>query len=110
MDKRLGSEFDLRELSFALDISRDDLYKYSGLSTMIDRYLLKDKKQNPIETPQYFWMRIAMFMSLKESNPTEWAKKFYDKMSKLEYLSAGFQQILELEQMYLVYQTVFLCK
>lgn len=93
LDKRLNEKFDLEELSKTLKIDRDDLYKYSGLSTMKDRYLTKDSKQNPLETPQYFWMRVAMGMSLKEKNPTQWAIKFYDKMSRLEYLSAGSTNI-----------------
>jgi ribonucleoside-diphosphate reductase alpha chain len=93
LDKRLNEKFDLEELSKALKLDRDDLYKYSGLSTMKDRYLIKDAKQSPLETPQYFWMRVSMGMSLKEKNPTEWAIKFYDKMSRLEYLSAGSTNI-----------------
>ncbi len=93
LDTRLGELFNLQELALALNLDRDDLYKYSGLSTMMDRYLLKDEKQKPIETPQYFWMRIAMGLALNEKNPTEWAKKFYDKMSRLEYLSAGSTNI-----------------
>jgi ribonucleoside-diphosphate reductase alpha chain len=93
LDKRLGELFDLNELANTLDLDRDELYKYSGLSTMIDRYLIKDRSQKPLETPQYFWMRVAMGMSLNEKNPTEQAKKFYAKMSKLEYLSAGSTNI-----------------
>jgi ribonucleoside-diphosphate reductase alpha chain len=92
-DPKLGTLFDLEDLSKALKPERDELYKYSGLSTMKDRYLAKDSKQNPLETPQYFWMRVAMGMSLFEKNPTEMAKKFYDKMSRLEYLSAGSTNI-----------------
>jgi len=34
-------------------------------------------------------MRVAMGLAYNEKNPTEWAKKFYDKMSKHEYLSGG---------------------
>ncbi len=60
---------------------------------MQNRYLLKSKTFDALETPQYFWMRVAMGMSLTEKNPTEYAKKFYDKMSKLEYLSAGSTNI-----------------
>ncbi len=92
-DPKLATLFDLQVLANALRTDRDDLYKYSGLSTMKDRYLAKDSKQNPLETPQYFWMRVAMGMSLFEKNPTEMAKKFYDKMSRLEYLSAGSTNI-----------------
>ncbi len=93
LDPRFTEIFDLAELTAALRTERDDLYKYSGLSTMMNRYLMKGPDQMPIETPQYFWMRVAMGMSLTEKNPTEWAKKFYDKMSKLEYLSAGSTNI-----------------
>lgn len=93
LDKRLDSLFDLDDLGRHLKVERDELYKYSGVSTMRDRYLIKDKDQKPLETPQYFWMRVAMGMSLKEKNPTEWAMKFYDKMSRLEYLSAGSTNI-----------------
>ena len=93
LDPGLGTKFDLDELAKALKIERDELYKYSGISTMQDRYLIKDAAQRPLEVPQYFWMRVAMGMSLKEKNPTEWAKKFYDKMSRLEYLSAGSTNI-----------------
>lgn len=89
VDKRLGTLFNLKELAEALDPTRDDLYKYSGASTMANRYMIKNEKQQAIEIPQYFWMRVAMGLSLSESEPTKWAKKFYDKMSKLEYLSAG---------------------
>lgn len=89
LDARLKDMFNLEELAQHLDTSRDALYKYSGLSTMLDRYFVKDKKKFPLETPQYFWMRVAMGMSYNEEDPNEWAKKFYDKMSKLEYLSSG---------------------
>jgi ribonucleoside-diphosphate reductase alpha chain len=93
LDPRLKSLFDLGELASSLKIENDELYKYSGVSTMKDRYLLKDGNQHTMETPQYFWMRVAMGMSLNEDNPTEQAKKFYEKMSKLEYLSAGSTNI-----------------
>lgn len=93
LDKRMATIFDLDELSADLKVENDELYKYSGLSTMQNRYLMKDEKQKPLETPQYFWMRVAMGMSLNEKEPNVWAKKFYNKMSKLEYLSAGSSNI-----------------
>lgn len=89
LDKKLKDKFDLDELGRYLKIERDEFYKYSGVSTTLDRYLIKDAEKRPLETPQYFWMRVAMTMALPEKNKMEWAKKFYDKMSKLEYLSAG---------------------
>lgn len=92
LDKRL-KQFDLDELGRYLKLDRDELYKYSGASTMLDRYLIKDADKKPLETPQYFWMRIAMAMALPEKDKMAMAKKFYDKMSKLEYLSAGSTNI-----------------
>ncbi len=89
LDERLGTLFDLDELASALEPERDELYKYSGVSTMADRYMLKGGDRKTVETPQFLWMRIAMGLSLTEEKPTEWAKKFYNKMSTLEYLSAG---------------------
>lgn len=93
LDPKLGEIFDLEALGDALNLDNDELYKYSGLSTMMDRYLIKDRSQKPLETPQYFWMRVAMGMSLNEKNPTEYAIKFYNKLSHLEYLTAGSTNI-----------------
>jgi ribonucleoside-diphosphate reductase alpha chain len=92
LDKRL-KQFDLDELGRYLKLERDEFYKYSGMSTMMDRYLIKDTDGKPLETPQYFWMRIAMAMAIPEKDKMGMAKKFYDKMSKLEYLSAGSTNI-----------------
>ncbi len=91
--KDLGEKFDLDRLASVLNTERDELYYYSGLSSMQNRYLTKGEDGHPVETPQYFWMRIAMAMSVKESDPNAWAEKFYNKMSRLEYLSAGSTNI-----------------
>ena len=88
-DKRMQEKFDLEELAQAIDVTRDDLFAYTGLSGLLHRYALKDKKQEAAETPQFFFMRVAMGMSYNEANPTESAKRFYNKMSKLEYLAGG---------------------
>ncbi len=93
LNKNLGELFDLDALSNALDLSRDELYSYSGISSMQNRYLTKGTDGHAIETPQYFWMRVAMAMSTNEVDRNAWAIKFYEKMSKLEYLSAGSTNI-----------------
>jgi len=93
LDSRMMEKFDLEELADALVLDRDSLFKYPGLSTLIDRYALKGEGTRPIETPQYFFMRIAMGLSYNEKNPTEQAKKFYNKMSRLEYIAAGSTNI-----------------
>ncbi len=89
LDKRMMEKFDLKKLAHTLDVRRDDLFQYAGLSSLFNRYALKDKNQQPAETPQYFFMRIAMGLSYNEENPTEWARKFYEKMSQLNYLAGG---------------------
>ncbi len=83
------SKFDLQELANTLDISRDELFVYAGLDGLINRYFLKNDKQQPLETPQYFFMRIAMGLSYNEKNPTEYAKRFYEKMSNHQYIAGG---------------------
>ena len=89
LDPAMNSTFDLKELANALDLERDELFQYAGLSTFLNRYALKDMEQNPRETPQYFFMRVAMGLSLNEKDPTLWAKKFYNKMSRMEYIAGG---------------------
>jgi ribonucleoside-diphosphate reductase alpha chain len=81
--------FDMDRLAAALEPSRDELLKYIGVVTLNNRYGIKGRNGDPLEVPQYFWMRIAMGLSLNEADPTTQALKFYEKMSKLEYLAAG---------------------
>ncbi len=85
----MATKFDLKALSSVLDVERDELFQYAGVSGLMNRYALKHMDQSPRETPQFFFMRIAMGLSYNEKNPTEMAKKFYSKMSKLEYVAGG---------------------
>lgn len=85
----MTEKFDLERLAQALKIERDDLFLYSGLDGLLNRYGMKDIEQKPLETPQYIFMRIAMGLSYNEKDPTAWAIRFYDKMSKHEYIAGG---------------------
>ncbi|GAA1160619.1 ribonucleoside-diphosphate reductase subunit alpha [Ornithinicoccus hortensis] len=89
LDTRLTEVFDLERLAEALDPSRDDLLRFIGVQTMRVRYLLDGADGSPLEVPQFFWMRVAMGLSLTEDDATSAAISFYDKMSRLEYLAAG---------------------
>lgn len=93
LDVRMIEKFDLQKLSESIDINKDKIFKYAGISTLFDRYSIKDANQKPIETPQYFFMRVAMGLSYNEGDPTEWAIKFYKKMSNLEYVAGGSTNI-----------------
>jgi ribonucleoside-diphosphate reductase alpha chain len=90
LDPRLvDGRFDIDALAPMLVPERDDLLKYIGVVTLNNRYAVKSTSGKPLETPQFFWMRIAMGLSLNEDNPTQRALEFYTKMSRLEYLAAG---------------------
>jgi ribonucleoside-diphosphate reductase alpha chain len=88
-DARFTALFDLDRLSGALEHTRDELLKYISVVTLNNRYGIKARNGEPLEVPQYFWMRIAMGLSLNEADPTTVALGFYEKMSKLEYIAAG---------------------
>jgi ribonucleoside-diphosphate reductase alpha chain len=67
-------EFDLARLGGALDPSSDLDFDFLGVQTMYDRYLIIDKVSKPskrIETPQFFWMRVAMGLFLDEKGDRE---------------------------------------
>lgn len=89
LDTRIPERFDLERLGSALDPGRDDLLRYIGAQTMRNRYMITEPDGTPLETPQFFWMRVAMGLSLNEADPTAAALEFYDSMSRLEYLAAG---------------------
>ncbi|MBC9956599.1 ribonucleoside-diphosphate reductase subunit alpha [Yimella sp. cx-51] len=88
-DPRLGTSFRLEELAAALDPSKDDALRYIGVVTMRNRYLAMGSDGHPIEVPAYFWMRVAMALSVSEDDPTAAATVFYRKMADLDYLAAG---------------------
>ncbi len=89
LDSRLTEMFDLDALGKELVPEYDGLLKYIGVVTLNNRYGVKGRNGDPLEVPQYFWMRIAMGLSLNEKNPNEVALRFYRKMASLEYLAAG---------------------
>ena len=93
LDPQMEKNFDLERLANFLDILRDELFIYSGLDGLLHRYSVKDKNQKPFETPQYFFMRVAMGLSYNEKDPNEWAIKFYEKMSQHEYIAGGSTNI-----------------
>jgi ribonucleoside-diphosphate reductase alpha chain len=89
LDPRLGTLFDLDALAADLEPAHDELLKYIGVVTLNNRYGIKARNGEPLEVPQYFFMRIAMGLSLNEEDPTGAALAFYRKMSRLDYLAAG---------------------
>lgn len=86
LDRRLA-EFDLDRLAREIDLSRDDLFMYLGIQTLYDRYLLQHPEtQEILETPQAFWMRVAMGLAINENDKTNNAIKFYNLISSLRFV------------------------
>ena len=77
-------DFDLKELSNYISVDRDLKFKYLGIQTLYDRYFIHIDGRR-MESPQAFWMRVAMGLSINEENKNEMAKKFYDVMSNMYY-------------------------
>lgn len=80
LSKRLF-EFDLKKLSEAIVVDRDLKFKYLGLQILYDRYLLQ-VNETRMETPQAFWMRVAMGLALNEKDKDKWAILFYEAFSQ----------------------------
>jgi ribonucleoside-diphosphate reductase alpha chain len=81
-------EFDLKRLGEALKTERDLQFNYMGLQTIYDRYLLHIGGAR-IETPQYFWMRVAMGLCVNEgSSKNERAIEFYNLLSSFLFTSS----------------------
>lgn len=80
--------FDVDRLASALKPDRDLAFTYMGLQTIYDRYLIHHEDRR-IETPQYFWMRVAMGLSIRESGAKEdRAIEFYEVLSKFLFTSS----------------------
>ena len=73
--------YNLAKLAEALDPMADMEFELLGVQTMYDRYLIIDKTVKParrLETPQFFWMRVAMGLFLKEpQNREEWVVRLH---------------------------------
>ncbi len=84
----LKEKYDLDKLNSYIRPERDLQFTYLGIKTLYDRYLLKDRENNPIELPQHLFMGVAMFLAQNEEDRELWAKRFYDILSKFEVMSA----------------------
>ena len=72
-----------RKLNDNIQSDRNRLFEYFGLQTVYDRYLLKEPESRlVIETPPYFFMRVACGLA---RNVTE-AIEYYNLFSTLDYI------------------------
>ncbi|HWL07829.1 MAG TPA: ribonucleoside-diphosphate reductase subunit alpha [Planctomicrobium sp.] len=80
-------EYDLTRIAAAMQPERDSKFHYLGLQAIYDRYLLHVNGRR-IETPQYFWMRVAMGLALNEEAREDRAIEFYNILSSFRFTSA----------------------
>jgi ribonucleoside-diphosphate reductase alpha chain len=81
-------DFDLDVISAALQPERDQKFMYLGLQIIYDRYLVHIGGRR-IETPQYFWMRVAMGLAINEGDAkNERAIEFYNMISSFRFVSS----------------------
>ena len=76
--------YDLEVLAEAIVPQRDDLFKYLGIQTLYDRYFIHLKGRR-MESPQSFYMRVAMGLCLDEENKEQKAIEMYNMMSEFRY-------------------------
>ncbi|WP_369931163.1 ribonucleoside-diphosphate reductase subunit alpha [Xanthomonas sp. NCPPB 2632] len=76
-----------RKLNDAIDTTGSRRFEYFGLRTVYDRYLLRHPTRRfVIETPQYFFMRIACALG---GNDVAETLELYRMLSSLEYLASS---------------------
>ena len=75
-----------RKLNDAVDPACTQRLEYFGLRTLYDRYLLKHPtRRQVIESPQHFWLRIAVALS----GSVQEALDLYGLMSTLDYIPSS---------------------
>ncbi len=76
-----------RKLNDAIDAAATRRFEYFGLRTVYDRYLLRHPQlRKVLETPQYFFMRIACALGGGDIGET---LELYRLMSSLEYVPSS---------------------
>ncbi|MEI6598657.1 MAG: ATP cone domain-containing protein, partial [bacterium] len=74
-------KYNLAKLAEALDPLADMEFEFLGIQTLYDRYLIIDKTSKThrrLETPQFFWMRVAMGLFLREeTNREDWVIRLH---------------------------------
>ena len=75
-----------RKLNNLVDERRSNLFEYFGLRTLYDRYLLRHPETRQVlETPQYFFLRVACGLATSVSEAIE----FYRLISAHDYMPSS---------------------
>ena len=84
--------YKIEALADAIDPTADMDFDFLGIQTLYDRYLIIDKTKKParrIETPQFFWMRVAMGLFIDEpADREDWAIRLYNLYKSRRFCSS----------------------
>lgn len=82
--------YNLEYIASELVLERDTLLNYLGVQTLYDRYFTRNSKTKIVlETPQMFWMRVAMGVALQEQDKEAHAVEFYRITSTLHFVPSS---------------------
>ena len=81
---------ELEEAAAFMVSERDELFAYSGLDLLINRYVIHAHDHTPLESPQEMFLGIALHLAMNEDQAQRlmWVKRFYDMLSRLEVTMA----------------------
>lgn len=80
---------EIDEIETFLAPERNDLFTYSGLELLLNRYVIRTGQGVALESPQEMFLGIAMHLAMKERKDRAlWVKRFYDMLSKLQVTMA----------------------
>lgn len=80
---------EIDEFETFLAPERNDLFTYSGLELLLNRYVIHTGQGVVLESPQEMFLGIAMHLAMKEQKDRAlWVKRFYDMLSKLQVTMA----------------------
>ncbi|WP_062117855.1 ribonucleoside-diphosphate reductase subunit alpha [Aureimonas sp. AU40] len=81
------ARFDVARCAAALTSERDNLFQFLGLQTLTDRYFLQTEGVR-FELPQWFFMRVAMGLALREVDREARAIEFYELLSSFRFMAS----------------------
>ena len=80
---------EIDEFETFLAPERNDLFTYSGLELLLNRYVIHTGQGVALESPQEMFLGIAMHLAMKEQKDRALGvKRFYDMLSKLQVTMA----------------------
>jgi len=83
------ADFDLEFLADGLRLEHDAQFSAAGLRLLSADFLLRDEGRL-LETPQYFWMRLAMGLALREGAQADGrALEFYETLSSFAFVPSA---------------------